>query len=122
MNPKSIWIEAQNRPSLVVRDLASVAPEGIVYESLLRRGVFKWLTVRFHLIRLKNVWKDRVRDSIARQKAAQGPDVNYWRGYRKGIEECRAEVRALCHSERFVAPPNDPASVRWLARYSERNQ
>lgn len=120
MNRRSIWNFAQNRPSLVVLDLAAYAPADVVYESLLRRGVFKWLAVRYHLIRLKNTWKARVRESIVTQHAVQGPDVNYWRGYRKGVEECRADVRALCHSDRFTAPPNDKAAVQWLERRGER--
>ena len=69
----TIWMERQNKPSLVVRDLEPLLAPGVrrsvIYESLLRRGVFKWLAVRRDLIRLKNLWKTRVTESIARQKA-----------------------------------------------------
>lgn len=116
MNKLSIWNEAQNKPTLVVRDLSGYAPAGLVYESLLRRGVFKWLAVRRDLIRLKNTWKERVNASLERQRALSGPDVNYERGYRKAVEECRAEVRALCHSERWRAPDCDKAAQEWLSR------
>jgi len=56
MNARTIWHHAQNRPSLVVRDLAEYAPADVVYETLLRRGVFEWLAVRRDLIRLKDRW------------------------------------------------------------------
>ena len=120
MDDKSIWNEAQNKPTLIARDLAPYVEADIVYESLLRRGVFKWLAVRRNLIVLKNTWKARVTASLERQKAAKDTfdfhTVDYERGYRKGIEECRAEVRALCHSERWQAPDHDRHAIRWLER------
>lgn len=115
----TIWMERQNKPSLVVKDLAPLLAPGVsrnaIYESLLRRGVFKWLAVRRDLIRLKNLWKTRVTESIARQKA--DPAVrsrDYERGYRDCLQVCRAEIRALCHSPRWQAPDHDPQAVRWL--------
>lgn len=115
MTPKSIWNEAQNKPTLVVDDLAQFVDRNMVYTALLRRGVFKWLAVRRSIIALKDEWKVRVRESLENQKRATGPDVNYWRGYRRALEQCRAEVRVLCHSERWQAPDNDSAACRWLS-------
>ena len=116
MNPQSIWNEAQNKPTLVVRDLAEYAPADVVYESLLRRGVFKWLSVRRGLIKLKNTWRDRVSWSIQEQKSPDKKRHKEWlRGYRAGIEECREEVRALCHSSRWQAPDIDSDASRWLS-------
>lgn len=114
MNRKSIWNFAQNKPSQIVRDLKPYAPADIVYEALLRRGVFKWLGVRRKLIRLKDTWKKRVVMSLEKQATSHGPDVNYWRGYRRGVEECRKEVRELCHSDRWQCPDHDREAKRWL--------
>lgn len=108
MNANTIWSEAQNKPTLVVRDLAAYGVDpAIVYESLLRRGVFKWLRVRRELIRLKDAWKADIR-SLNRKKS------EWEKGYLAAMERCRKEVRALCHSERWVAPDNDRAAVEYL--------
>jgi hypothetical protein len=103
MDKFSIWNESQNKPTLIVRDLQAYAPANVIYESLLRRGVFKWLSARRKLIKLKNIWRERITQSLQTQKNSTGPDVNYWRGYRRGIEECRKEVRIICHGERWEA-------------------
>ena len=117
MNHKTIWNEEQNKPTLVVRDLSSFVSPDIVYESLLRRGVFKWLSVRRDLIKIKNVWKSRVTESIKVQKSCTNHKAEYWRGYRKAVEECRAEVRQMCHSDRWRAPDFDREANNWLNKY-----
>lgn len=109
----------QNKPTQVVRDLEKWAPSGVIYETLLRRGVFKWLSVRRSLIKLKETWKKRITESIERQKLVTGPRVNYERGYRKGIEECRNELRALCHSDRWQVQDNDEMAERWFGYYQD---
>lgn len=114
MNHKSIWCERQNKPSYIVRDLQGYVEANIVYKVLLRRGVFKWFIVRRKLIKLKNIWKERVKISLVMQKQAKNADVNYWRGYRKGVEECRKEVRELCHSDRWQAPDFDREAQKFL--------
>jgi hypothetical protein len=115
LNPKNIWLERQNKVTYVVRDLADYAPEDVVYESLLRRGVFKWLAVRRDLIKAKDLWKARIRQSLVDQKHAKhGHEVWYQRGYRRALEECRAEVRAMCHSQRWRAPDFDGHAWHWL--------
>jgi hypothetical protein len=39
---------------------------------------------------------------------------HYMRGYLKGLEEARAEVRAITHSPRWRAPDNDSQASKWL--------
>lgn len=120
MNEKTIWHERQNKPSLIVQDLRRWncwLSRDKIYEILLKRGVFKWFAVRRQLIKLKNTWKTRVTESIARQKqAAHNSTRAYERGYRDGVQECRAEVRALCHSSRWQAPDNDRKAQDWLRK------
>lgn len=121
MNRKSIWLEAQNRPTLIVRDLAPYAPADVVYETLLRRGVFKWLAARRKVIRLKNTWRVRITASLAEQREADPARKQWLRGYRAGIEQCRAELRAICHGERWDCPDFDREAQRWLERYEREN-
>ena len=120
MDPKSIWNEEQNKPSLVVDDLEAHASRDVIYEVLLRRGVFKWLSARRKLIKLKDAWRDRVTASIERQQDLTGPSVNYERGYRRAIQECRAEVREICHGPRWDCPDNDSRAREWLRQYGAR--
>lgn len=118
MNSKNIWLEKQNKPSLVVRDLAGFAPESSIYYSLLRRGVFKWLAVRRDLIRLKDIWKSDITSTIEQIKEAKKvrdyKTLYQLRGQLKMLEQHRAQVRALCHSPRFRAPDNDRGAQRYL--------
>jgi hypothetical protein len=118
-NPRTIWQLAQNRPTLIARDLGRWGvPIDETYRILLSRGVFKWFAVRRELIKLKNAWKEAV--AIALSQIAEYKrlgDVKkraYWVGYLHAMEECRAGVRALCHSPRWRAPDNDRHAVRWL--------
>lgn len=110
MTPNTIWWEAQNKPTLVVRDICERYPDvdpDFVYRVLLRRGVFKWLAVRRHLIRLKDLWKVEVRE-LNRKKTERE------KGHLAALERCRAEVRALCHGPRWEAPDHDRHARRWL--------
>jgi hypothetical protein len=121
-NSKSIWNEAQNKPTLVVRDLEQYVEADIIYASLLRRGVFKWLAVRRNLIKLKDKWRDRVTASIKAQRHCKKhmPHMREWlRGYRYAIEQCRKEVRDLCHSERWQAPDNDKLAQDYIERMQD---
>ena len=112
LTPKLIWNIEQNKPSLIAKDLQAfgVAPE-ITHDILLARGVYKWLSVRRQLIKLKNVWKSRIVETLSKLREAKKSDnayeVGYLRGYLKAYNECRGEVRALCHSERWQAPDFD---------------
>lgn len=122
MNKQDIWTYAQNKPTLIVDDLKDYAPKDVVYESLLRRGVFKWPAVRRKLIELKDVWKRRITASYDQQKAADAYHKMYWRGYRKALEECRAEVRALCHGPRWDCPDFDSKAQQWLEQYEQQQR
>lgn len=114
MNNRTIWAEAQNKPTLIVRDLAAYGiDQDVVYESLLRRGVFKWLRVRRELIRLKDTWKAEIR-ALNRKKSERE------KGYLAAMERCRKDIRALCHSERWVAPDNDRAAMAYLSQRGEK--
>lgn len=112
LTPELIWGIEQNKPSLVAKDLQAFGvPPEITHSVLLARGVYKWLSVRRHIIKLKNVWKARIVETLAKLKEAKRSrndyEVGYLRGYLKAYEECRGEVRALCHSERWQAPDFD---------------
>lgn len=114
LNSKNIWDQTQNKPTLIVRDLKKIYPninEDIVYEVLLRRGVFKWLSVRRDLIKLKNKWKSIIRE-LNRKKTEKE------KGYLSALELCRKQIRALCHSERFVAPDFDKGANKFLKKYN----
>ena len=129
MNSKTIWNERQNKPTLVVRDICNhlwvesgvvfAHLESDIYEILLRRGVFKWLFVRRQIIKLKNAWRDRLTVCYNQPKTTSAYDTGYKRGYQKALEECRAEVRALCHSDRWVCPDNDSQANKWLDKRSK---
>lgn len=108
--PKTIWNFAQNKPSLIVRDITERYPEippDFIYEVLLRRGVFKWLSVRRDLIKYKNILRDKITE-LNRKK------TQYEKGYHKALLECRAEIRKYCHSDRFRAPDFDRGSNEYL--------
>ena len=124
LTPRGINGIRQNKPVLIARDLERLGvPFGVSMDILLARGVFKWLAVRRDLIRLKNSWRARVRGTLASLRAAKRSgcayQVGYLRGYLRALEECRAEVRSLCHSDRWQAPDFDRAANEHLtARFS----
>lgn len=128
MTPKSIWLLAQNRPTLIAADLRDRfgVPMDATYGVLLARGVFKWFSVRRDLIRLKNKWKAEETHLQAQIAVFKGRltanradhearrDLAYTRGRLAELQACRAEIRALCHSERWQAPDNDKRAAEWL--------
>lgn len=120
---KNIWQFRQNKPSLVVRDLLkAVKPSAdLIYSILLARGVFKWLSVRRDLIKLKNVWKEHIKylEMLRGMYPKSHPEHQYLKGQIKALEDCRKEIRNLCHSERWVAPDFDRDAQRWLESKDE---
>lgn len=109
-NKLTIWNFAQNKPSLVVKDIVEKYPDidpSFIYQVLLQRGVFKWLSVRRDLIKLKNKWKNEI--TILNRKKDQKE-----KGYYKALLKCRKQLRQLCHSSRWVAPDFDRKSIRFL--------
>lgn len=123
LNSKSINHARQNKPTLIVNDMARVGVDpSYAYHSLLKRGVFKWFKARREVIRLKNALKDKIRMSIDEQKATRsGARKQYIRGYRKALEECRKELRLICHQPRFTAPDNDRHARRFLNELWKKN-
>jgi hypothetical protein len=118
MNRKSIWLEKQNKPTLIVRDLKEKYPEideDFIYEVLLRRGVFKWLSVRRDLIKLKNKWKTEITELCRQQTIKKDRKKSGRLGM---IMRLREEVRKLCHSERWVAPDFDKKANLFLINYN----
>lgn len=116
LTPALCWQIRQNKPRLIARDLAHYGvPHDVTYGVLLARGVFKWLAVREKLIRLKYTWKERVNGTLSELRAHKASQVNdpyelgYLRGYLTAVQECRREVRKLCHSDRWQAPDDREA-------------
>ena len=104
----NLWQYRQNRPILIARDLEQYGvPKEVTMEILLKRGVFKWLAVRRQLIKLKNKWKEEIRE-LNRKKTERE------KGYLEALIKCREEIRRLCHSERLQAPDNDRYAIRFI--------
>ena len=118
MDAKSIWNCAQNKPSLVVDDLSMIADADTIYETLLRRGIFKWLAVRRDLIRFKDSIKAELRTSYPKLGELKKSDKDYWilRGRVGALEEVRANIRLMTHSERWRVPDNDSRAQTWFSK------
>lgn len=113
---KNIWNFKQNKPTLVVEDICKEYPNvdpDFVYNVLLKRGVFKWLSVRRDLIKLKNEWK-RIVVILNRKKNREE------KGFLKAVEMCRKSVRKLCHSDRLAAPDFDRKANKFLYKILSR--
>jgi predicted transcriptional regulator len=109
----------QNRPILIYRDLKKYGlDKNTVFKILLNRGVFKWLSVRRKLIKLKNIWKNDIRNTIddIQQAKETGDTLKLFelRGRIKTLEYCRKQVRELCHSKRIQAPDNDKEAIKFI--------
>lgn len=126
LTPNRIWNIEQNRPILVAKDLAYLGiPIKTTMSILLARGVFKCLAVQRDLIRLKNVWKSRITDTLGKIRIAKENRDNvehaYLKGYLKAYEESRRAIRALCRSDRWQAPDNDKYAMRFLKELENDN-
>ena len=117
----------QNKPKYIADDFEALGiPRVISHGILLARGVYKWMSVRRELIKLKNKWRDELTslyDILSHVKAIrmdpdQGlytyADYRYLVGLTHGIEECRKDVRKLCHQSRMSAPDNDSEAIAFL--------
>ena len=106
----SIERYAQNKPTLIVKDIIDQHPEidpDFIYGVLLQRGVFKWLAVRQDLIR----YKDELKAEIV---GLQGLKTDQQRGYLRALENVREELRYMCHSKRWRCPDNDRYAKQFL--------
>lgn len=121
--PATIAHYRQNKPMQIARDFKKLfgIPTPATFAVLLSRGVFKWFAVRRDLIKAKLRWRDKVRDTIEAireaKKTSSLQKLYFLRGYLKALEECRAEVREMCHSERWRAPDFDHHAWRFLRRF-----
>lgn len=110
----------QNSVYLIARDFEEHfnIPQQEAFKILMARGVFKWFAVRRNLIKLKDSWKERVTLIIkiikASKKLRDFRSLYYYRGYLKGYEDARKEVRALCHSSRWQASDKDEKSLLYM--------
>ena len=124
LTPNLIDTIKQNKPSLIVSDLEAYGvPSSITMKILLGRGVCKWLSVRRKLIKLKDIWKDRIKRTVELIKINKEHSYNlaYCRGYLAALEDCRKEVRELCHSPRWQVPDNDTIANNFLKELMTRN-
>ena len=82
------------------------------------RGVFKWLSVRRDLIKLKNIWKEEIKSilkDVTERKLSRGtPEYYKSVGRREALEQCRKQIRALCHSERWRCPDFDEKAMEYF--------
>jgi len=107
----------QNKVSYIVKDFKWLYPdidENKIYYILLTRGIFKWLRVRRDLIRLKDEWKKQL------NKLYKMPNTQYKKGFVKALEQCRKEVRNLCHMSRLVVQDNDKKARDYLRKWMEK--
>jgi hypothetical protein len=119
LDRKTISNYRQNKPTLIVKDLEKYGvPEGVTYRILLARGVFKWLARRRDLIKMKNAWRKQttwVIEMIQSAKAQKNYKRRmYYKGYLAGLEMCRRDIEALCHSERWTVQDNDTSAEKWI--------
>ena len=111
----TIWNFKQNKPSLIVDDIIKEYPDvnpDFIYTVLLQRGVFKWLSVRRDIIKLKNEMLSEVRNLNHKKTPEE-------KGYYKAIIKWRGKIRKLCHSARWVAPDFDRKANKFLNSASE---
>jgi flagellar motility protein MotE (MotC chaperone) len=130
-----------------LKDICGV-PYEISMRILMARGVFKWLAVRRDLIKLKNVWRNEItelhrclrhtrqfqKNSRERIKSAADyqtvkAEQRYQRSLKeleirtseriKTLEHCRAQVRALCHSERWRDVDFDRHTSLWMNTWEQ---
>lgn len=115
-----IWNIKQNKPSLIADDFEKIGiHRDFTHSVLLARGVYKWLSVRRLLIKTKNNWLIEINKTLSELKINKRiPNnqyrIGYLRGYLKAYENCRYDVRELCHSERWQAPDFDRESIEFL--------
>ncbi|VVB50625.1 Uncharacterised protein [uncultured archaeon] len=117
----NIWLYAQNKPSLIIKDLEKYGvPAEDALQILLARGVCKWLAARRDLIHTKDAWKEQIRqchEEILKLKGAGDfKALNKARGRLEALNVCRQQVRAICKSERWRVPDFDGKAAELLKR------
>ena len=110
--PENIWNFRQNHPELVVRDLAEKLnldeyQQQIVRDSLMARGVNKWLKVRRDLIAYKKLLKHEVA-RIEKERVALpkwSPERKRLLSVQNRVREIRKDLKTLCMTERWQEWP-----------------
>lgn len=118
LDKKTINSFKQNKRRLIVGDLLDrLAPESgrpipeadfkvLIEETLLRRGVNKWMNNRKRIIRLKHEMRRKIPGiQVAMALARDNRDWyrrGYYRGYLRALTEARNAIREICQSERWV--------------------
>jgi len=118
--PSNIWEYRQNKPSRIIRALGSLGvSETAAAQILMAHGVYKWLAARRDLIRAKNSWRAELTAlyrSIEDGTIKRGTKEHHVAvGRIAALEQCRGEVRAICHSQRWRAPDHDPRAMDYFA-------
>lgn len=125
VNRSTIWALEQAKPSLVAEDLAPWGvPSFAVHETLLKRGIYKWLAARRDIIKLKNRIRERLR--VAHEEVRKHPRNSRarkrWQGRIETLEWVLREIRAITHSSRWRAPDNDEEAQRYLALFEGHHE
>ena len=127
LDPDYQWQWKQNYPELVVEDILSVWDRlnrkdeewrrNWLYADLLKRGVNKWLFVRYMLIRYKKLvadWRNGAYNLMTKyegeiDKRWLGCDIfwnvykyGYWKGYYDAMRKVRADLKTMCITPRYV--------------------
>lgn len=112
--PETINTFRQNKPSLIVDDICYLYPNverSVVYEILLRRGVFKWFAARRDLIRLKENLKNQI-------KRLNGKKTLEQKGEWKTLVKCRESLRKIFHSNRWRCQDDDRKTRDYLKNFT----
>lgn len=124
VSPNNIWEYNQNRPILIARDLNYYY--GIPIESslkiLMARGIFKWFANRRQLIKLKDNIKRELTDLQDNQKSLKRSNYELFlqnKGRIKVLTEVRAEIRKICHSQRWQFVDIDETSKKRMEQIYE---
>jgi hypothetical protein len=107
----------QNRADIICRDFKRIfnVPERLTARILMGRGVYKWLAARRDFIKLKNDIRDELTILYGEVGKLNGKEKYKMQGRIEALEDCRKEIRAICHSHRWRIPDNDKNSWKWLS-------
>lgn len=137
LNKKTINQMRQNKLHLIVEDLIPFFDENffqarayIIYESLLRRGVFKWMAARRRIISLKGTLKNTIKFIACARKSIKPYRFDdyfrnkdyYLKGYQAALEDTRALLRDITHSSRWSVDPDDHQAVEWLRQFEKEGE
>ena len=136
LDPIYQWQWKQNYPELVVEDivanrkpLAGLSDDTArtwLYGDLLKRGINKWLFVRYMLIRYKKLvaeWRNEAYEKMSKHRDSfenkiynirsghelptwriteKAYSYGYWKGYYDAMQRVRADLKTLCCSPRYI--------------------